>query len=389
MILSKLAQNHQELVDIVDTGDDPLSQSCAVDFVQNVMAVNPLFPVEEKLNLVSTTAIIEQQRTIIQTPRKRQLSESENEEERSCQSKKSKNGIEHPPFPENNILITMISKLSNNLDNMAERLEKRICDIESNVERKLTVKFNTVITDRIKGEVEQVRSELKIELDTMKEKYEQLDKSYSEIVKKGLSKKEEKDSSKVFIAVVKNLPCDKNENSHDTALRSRIETMVKDGLKLQNINIKSVERKSSYNEARPGIVVIEFGDLNSKQSVMKVKRVLRETVKYRSVYIENHIPYEKRLIDRNNYNLLKAVGKEEEFVSVSGHIKKRGAVNFNKNDSNDSYRKDNYNESYTQNYSRGSGYRQNGSTAKSNVSKRKTQNNQRDQWCAPVRGRTW
>ncbi|CAG2186873.1 unnamed protein product [Mytilus edulis] len=331
MILSKLAQNHQELVDIVDTEDDPLSQSCAVDFVQNVMAVNPLFPVEEKLNLVSTTAIIEQQRTIIQTPRKRPLSESENEEERTCQSKKN----------------------------------------------------------RIKGEVEQVRSELKIELDTMKEKYEQLDKSYSEIVKNGLSKKEEKDTSKVFIAVVKNLPCDKNENSHDTALRSRIETMVKDGLKLQNINIKSVERKSSYNEARPGIVVIEFGDLNSKQSVMKVKRVLRETVKYRSVYIENHIPYEKRLIDRNNYNLLKAVGKEEEFVSVSGHIKKRGTVNVNKNDSNDSYRKDNYNESYTQNYSRGSGYRQNGSTAKSNVSKRKTQNfnnNQRDQWCAPVRG---
>ena len=132
----------------------------------------------------------------------------------------------------------------------------------------------------------------------MKEKYEQLDKSYSEIVKNGLSKKEEKDTSKVFIAVVKNLPCDKNENSHDTALRSRIETMVKDGLKLQNINIKSVERKSSYNEARPGIVVIEFGDLNSKQSVMKVKRVLRETVKYRSVYIENHIPYEKK-VDRS------------------------------------------------------------------------------------------
>ncbi|CAC5373868.1 unnamed protein product [Mytilus coruscus] len=168
------------------------------------------------------------------------------------------------------------------------------------IERKLTVKFNTVVTDRIKGEVEQVRSELKIELDTMKEKYEQLDKSYSEIVKNGLSKKEEKDTGKVFIAVVKNLPCDKKENSHDTALRSRIETMVKDGLKLQNINIKSVERitKSSYNETRPRIVIIEFGDFNSKRSVMKVKKVLRETVKYRSVYIENHIPYEKK-VDRS------------------------------------------------------------------------------------------
>ena len=87
-----------------------------------------------------------------QTPRKRQLSESVECFE-TC--KKLRSESEYPPVEQDNILINMMKQLTNNL-NMGERLEKRISNIESNLERKLTVKFNTVITDPVKGEVDKV-----------------------------------------------------------------------------------------------------------------------------------------------------------------------------------------------------------------------------------------
>ena len=67
---------------------------------------------------------------------------------------------------------------------MGARLERRISDIESNVERKLTAKFNTVITERVKGEVNKVKEEVQTEIDDLKENFKRLDKTYAEIVSK-------------------------------------------------------------------------------------------------------------------------------------------------------------------------------------------------------------
>jgi rRNA-processing protein FCF1 len=67
---------------------------------------------------------------------------------------------------------------------MGARLGRRISDIESNVEKKLTAKFNTVITERVKGEVNKVKEEVRTEIDNLKENFKRLDKAYAEIVSK-------------------------------------------------------------------------------------------------------------------------------------------------------------------------------------------------------------
>jgi rRNA-processing protein FCF1 len=78
----------------------------------------------------------------------------------------------------------MMSQLSSNLDSMGARLGRRISDIESNVEKILTAKFNTVITERVKGEVNKVKEEVRTEIDNLKENFKRLDKAYAEIVSK-------------------------------------------------------------------------------------------------------------------------------------------------------------------------------------------------------------
>lgn len=219
----------------------------------------------------------------------------------------------------------MIEKLASSLDTMTNRLERRISDIEGNIERKLTAKFNTVITDLVKSEVRQARDEMKIELDLLKDKCDHLDKSYSVIVAK-IDIDTEKPLDHKFDIVIKNLPMNPRENSHDTALKLNIEAMVKDGLKIQNINITNVVRKPNFYENKPGIAIVSFDNMDNKRNVMKSKKPLRDSRKYRDVYVENYKSNDQRRLDSNNRRLLKAVGKDQEYISVSGQIRRRGTT---------------------------------------------------------------
>ena len=72
----------------------------------------------------------------------------------------------------------MICKLSDNFNSVANRLEKRMCEIEGNVEKRLTVKFNTVIHDRVHKEVCQLKDQISTEVNELKEKVISLEKSY-------------------------------------------------------------------------------------------------------------------------------------------------------------------------------------------------------------------
>ncbi|VDI50688.1 Hypothetical predicted protein [Mytilus galloprovincialis] len=339
MIWSKLGITNPEIVDV----ENPLDREFASDYVQNVMALNPLFPVENIENikqndkqLKKTTAIIHSNITK-QTPRKRQLSDdSENTE--PCKKVKPDN-IDHPPSNEqtytNNLLIDMISKLSLNVESMGTRLEKRISDMESNMERKLTVKFNTVITDRVKEEVGKAKKDIQKEMKVIKENIEKLDKTYADI---GSTRKENitpdnKTISKTFKIVVKNLPVDQRENSGNTVLKAKVEALVKDGLKLKDVNIRKVTRMLSQNysdntTARPGIVFVELNTIEHKRLILKSKRQLKDNFKYKTVYIENDLPREKRMADFNNRKLLKALGREKDFKTIGGRItKKQNIIN--------------------------------------------------------------
>lgn len=177
---------------------------------------------------------------------------------------------------------------------MGARLERRISDIESNVERKLTAKFNTVITERVKGEVNNVKEEVQTEIDDLKENFKRLDKTYAEIVSKEKTiENVDSNRTKALNIVIKNIPSDPREISNDTGLKTKIEALVKDGLKLKDVNIKNVRRstRSQNNHTektgKPGIVFVELDNLDHKRQILKSKRSLKDSSKYKNVYIEN------------------------------------------------------------------------------------------------------
>jgi len=333
MILSKLGVTNPELVEV----EDPLSQDIASDFVQRVMAATPLLPVENididtsrnERQIITTKAIVHTNNK--QTPRKKQLSDEDSGVE-VCKKIRSENEND-PPFidsSKDNVLIQMMSQLSSNLDSMGARLERRISDIESNVERKLTAKCNTVIMERVKEEVNKVKEEIHTEIDDLKENFKRLDKTYAEIVSKEKTiENVDSNRTKALNIVIKNIPSDPREISNNTVLKTKIETLVKDGLKLKDVNIKNVTRstRSQNNHTekagKPGIVFVELDNLDHKRQILKSKRSLKDSSKYTNVYIENYIPREKRMVDFNNRALLKAMGRDKDYKTIDGRITRK------------------------------------------------------------------
>ena len=209
----------------VDTFDEnPLSQIGAGDYVQSVMATNKLITAVsengECKKTVSTTADIHNADTsaLTNTPRKRRCSDSQEISE----NKKMKSA--HPPTDTTpnhndsssfNILASMIAKLAENVNSLGCKLEKRISDIEGNVEKRLTVKFNTVISDRVKNEVDKLKEEIDSEVNVVRDKVENLEKSYAEIVASNNGPVQTANKSNENLnVIVKNLPVDQRENTN-------------------------------------------------------------------------------------------------------------------------------------------------------------------------------
>ena len=137
-----------------------------------------------------------------------------------------------------------------------------------------------------------------------------------------------KDDQHHLNIIVKNLPYDKREENDNSILFSKVAGLMTDGLKFTNIGIKNVIRKTNRSDSKPGIVVISFENLVQKKSVLKEKRLLKNSSKCSNVFIENDLPLQQRIVNNNNRILLKALGKENDYIecpSNSPFLKNNGA----------------------------------------------------------------
>lgn len=61
--------------------------------------------------------------------------------------------------------------------------------------------------------------------------------------------------------------------------------------------------------------------MEHKKGVLKAKRrVLKNSTKYSRVYIENDLPLQQRINNNNNRTLLKALGRDNDFMIKSGRV---------------------------------------------------------------------
>ena len=69
-----------------------------------------------------------------------------------------------------------------------------------------------------------------------------------------------------------------------------------------------------FTSKNPGGVNITVNKVESVAAIFKAKASLRKNEKYKNVFIENDLSLEQRVAKSNLHTMLKATGKDKEFV---------------------------------------------------------------------------
>lgn len=231
--------------------------------------------------------------------RKRALSDREVVTENKKPKYQSNRGQPTPLTPHSNDninLSALVVRLADDMRQLNESVNNRMCTFQKFLEEKLGTEINRMVDERINEQMSQFRSEVENDLCTISSKVDTLEKS--------MSKYSSKSDNKERNIVIRNLPERRGEH-----LVFKINGLIKDGLKIRNIEIEAATRKVSKNVRKPGVVIAVCKSLEEKLQILKVKRALKDSRSFKDVFIENYIPVQQRLLNANLKVIVDSVGK--------------------------------------------------------------------------------
>ena len=216
------------------------------------------------------------------------------------------------------LLMTLISQTQQNFDIMGRRMES----LENNLEKKLTDKMNKAIDRRINTETNKFKKEIDKNVSDLRKEFDNEIEDITEKVNRVTNQIEqldgvsvarpEKEDIKLNI-VVRKLPETSREN-----LNNKVNSLIKDGLKLRDIEVKSVERKKSYHEGKPGLVIAQMQSLGDKKKILASKSSLKHSRVYKDVYIHSDQTKEERMMSANLRSLVSAYKAGDSNIRVMG-----------------------------------------------------------------------
>ena len=226
----------------------------------------------------------------------------------------------------------MKNEMKNEIEKIRNDFNKRIEGLEKKVETKVSKTLDKNIDDKVKvlknnidKEMEKIKSSndkivksvKKVEetaLPTLKEELgdemDELNRRMKNLEEKvGSNRKEEEGCSQSDklkrCIIVKQLEERENENIND-----RVNSLIYNGLKLDNIKVESATRKPTKSDTKPGIMVAVCKSMKDKDSIMQRKRDLKRSRRYENVYIEHHMPPEQRRLNSNLRTIVNTIGND-------------------------------------------------------------------------------
>ena len=176
--------------------------------------------------------------------------------------------------------------------------------------------FMDTIRKVIRQEIDEVKAEFRNELDMLSERVvaaERLAKQCSETMENSTGRKD------IMNIIIRNLPERQGEN-----ILSKVNGLLKDGLKLKDVGFLKAERKVSRNPSKPGVIVAECHSSDDMWTILKAKTTLKDSRNFREVFIEKDIPAEQRTMEANIRTIVNAIGRNQlemrgARVQLTGH----------------------------------------------------------------------
>lgn len=296
-------------------------------FVKAVMAdshVNRVFPDTPSLDISAEINTNDQLTAFSRlTHRKRNLSDTDliteitqdHEVKKSRHSKsvgEQVSSVEHRLMEMMNTLSSSLSNLSTELANVCKSLTTRMVNLENNLDKKWADKIQIMVHDTVRDEVAKTKGALESDMRDLTEKVKTLECSYADVCKKTSGSLEQN-------IVIRNLPFDNRENEFADALRTKLEGLFRDGVKVYEIDITSSIRKESMSD-KPGVVIVTLGSVEQKRKIMRNKRNLMKSQRYDRVYIEHDNPVEIRRQNSNLRTILKACDQNKQYTVKNGRL---------------------------------------------------------------------
>ena len=308
----------------VDKSDD-------AEYVNSVMSSQPITPRMEEQNAPAPGTVTE--------TRKRHLSPDSEDE---LPSKRGPAAQASKDRDDKDIFELMSAGFADLKSNLSSTLDSKFTDFES--------RMKTAIMDAVKVEIDSVRKEFNDRIDGLSKKLEdklltcmqnkvqqmktdiatdlkvehkqlqdnvtKLQKSYAEAA--ASTSAVISDQSK-YSLVIRNLKYDQNESTDNNITKNKVNCLIRDGLKLTDVEISTAERKQT-RDGRPGIIIATVATADQKTAVMQRKKDLRKIKTYESVYLEDERSPGQRLNESNMRTLLKACGKSGDYVFSNGRL---------------------------------------------------------------------
>ncbi len=184
------------------------------------------------------------------------------------------------------------------IQRLEAKMDRRFGDLEAS----LTDKFRTMVDEQIQS----MKDEMNREITDLRQKVSHLE-----------HKTAGNDSCKQTI-VIKNLPMTQGEN-----VSQKVNSLIKDGLKLRDVEVERVERKESHLEGRHGHVIAKLRSVDHVKSVMKHKAKLKDSTVHKDVYIEPDRSRQERQNISNMRTIVNAVGRDKLELKGSRLVRKQ------------------------------------------------------------------
>lgn len=202
--------------------------------------------------------------------------------------------------------------VQHNYEEMFDRLTDHLTQLTSNMEANLTAQIaasiREVVSQEISTAITNIRKEFNAEMKLMKTRLENLEAR--PVATKVINDVEDT----IYVAGVA-------ISEHENVLH-KATAIIKDGCKVNNIEVRKADRRKGFN-GKPGIVVVRLGNKDQVDKVMEGVKNLKQTSQYKKVFISRHMSKELRAMKSNARTLLKACGKEQDFVFKGAFLAKK------------------------------------------------------------------
>ena len=209
----------------------------------------------------------------------------------------------------------MLAQLSADIHMQFSAMNERMDKLESGLEQRISTKVAQLLDKRVNSELNRIRKDVEDKMESLKDDIRADISSDLYDINEKLRKLSNvppalNHSDLSLNIVIRNLPESNKENT-----THKVNTLIRNGLKITNVCCVSAERKSTQN-GRSGLVIAKFKSHEDKRKVRDAKKYLKGNHQYAHIFINHDQLYADRLMTSNFRNILNVIQSDE--LSMKG-----------------------------------------------------------------------